>query len=55
MHVYNDNDRKISICDLIKGSQGRTWAHALRKECGRSAQGNNNGVLSKDRIEFIDP
>ena len=40
--------------DLIKGPKGKTWSKALKNEWGRLAQGNDNGVLPKNTIEFID-
>ena len=43
------------MSDLVKGPQGNTWSQVLNNEQVRLAQGNNNGVLSTDIFEFIDP
>ena len=55
MHIYDDNGRKLSMGDLIKGPQGKTWAQALNNEWGRLAQGDKKGILSTNTIEFIEP
>ena len=44
----------LSIDALLNGEHGQTrWNPALSNEWGRLAQGNCNGIISTDTIDFI--
>ena len=55
MLIYDGNVCETSMGDLIKGPQDKTLKQALGNECRILAQGNNNGVISINTINFIEP
>ena len=52
-HVYDDNGKKQSIDDLLKGKMKPTWKLVLSNEIGRLAQGVGDRVAGTDTIDFI--
>ena len=52
-HLYDDNDKKQSIDDLLKGKMRPTWKIWLSTEIGRLAQGVGDFVAGTDTIDFI--
>ena len=53
-HIYDSNRKKQTVDALINGPDGKNcWIPALSNEWGRLAQGNANGVIATDTIEFI--
>ena len=52
-HIYCPDSNKETIDLVRKGSDRTIWNQSLSNEWGRLAQGNNNGVLATDTINFI--
>ena len=52
-YVYDDNGKKHSIDDLLKGKMKPTWEIGLSNEIGQLAQGIGYGVARTDTIDFI--
>ena len=52
-HVYDDNDKKQSIDDLLKGKMKPTWKIGLSNEIRRLTQGVGDRLAGTDTIDFI--
>ena len=52
-HVYDDNGKKQSIDNLLKGKMKPTWKIGLSNEIGRLAQGVGDRVAGTETIDFI--
>jgi len=53
-HIYNEKTGKRETIDSLLNSPTRdVWIRALSNEWGRLAQGNNEGVIYQDAIDFI--
>ena len=52
-HIYRPDGKKETIDTLLQGSDRKIWTQSLSNEWGRLAQGNDNGVVSTDTIDFI--
>ena len=53
-HIYNEKTGKRETIDSLLNSPTRdVWIRALSNEWGRLAQGNNEGVVYQDAIDFI--
>ena len=52
-YVYDDNGKKHSIDDLLKGKIKPTWEIGLSNEIGQLAQGIGYHVAGTDTIDFI--
>ena len=52
-HVYDDNGKKQSIDDLLKGKMKPIWKIGLSNEIGRLTQVVGNHVAGTDKIDFI--
>ena len=52
-HVYDDNDKKHLIDDLLKGKMKPTWKIGLSNEIGRLEQGVSDRVAGTNTIDFI--
>ena len=52
-HVYNDNYKKQSIDDLLKGKMKPTWKIGFSNEIGRLAQRVGDIVAGTYTIDFI--
>ena len=52
-HVYDDNGKKQSIDDLLKGKIKPTWKIGLSNEISLFLQGVGDRVAGTDTIDFI--
>ncbi len=53
-HIYNEKTGKRETIDSLLNSPTRdVWIRAISNEWGRLAQGNNEGVVYQDAIDFI--
>jgi len=53
-HIYNEKTGKTQTIDSLLNNPTRdVWIRALSNEWGRLAQGNNEGVVYQDAIDFI--
>ena len=52
-HIYNENGKKQTLEQLLKGDNSKRWSIALSNELGRLTQGNNTGVTHQNAIDFI--
>ena len=52
-HVYDDNGKKQSIDEPLKGKMKPTWKIGLSNEIGWLAQGVGDCVAVTDTIDFI--
>ena len=52
-HVYDDNGKKQSIDDLLKGKMKPKWEIGLSNEIGQLAQGVGDSVAGTNTIDFI--
>ena len=52
-HIFRPDGKKETIDSVLQGSDRDIWRQSLSNEWGRLAQGNDNGVLSTETIDFI--
>ena len=52
-HIYNKQDKKVAIDNLLMGGDSDTWWKAIGNELGRLANGIDNRVRANNTIQFI--
>lgn len=52
-NIYDENGKKLSIKQLMNGTDKEKWLRALSNKYGHLAQRNDYGVKGTDTIKFI--
>ena len=52
-HTYDNQGKQQTLDSLRQSDKKEVWERALSNEWGRLAQGNDNGIIATDTIDFI--
>ena len=52
-HIYDEQGKKLTILQLLNGSNKKVWNRSMSNELGRLTQGNDFGVKHTNTMQFI--